>query len=258
MNTDVTVLLPERRNAPHPPIGKKRYPVLYLLHGHSQDHSMWSRNSQLEFYAQNSDFITVMPHSYRGFSTDAKHGLDYFTYLTEELPTVIRNWFPASLERDETFVAGLSMGGYGALKCGLRRPDIYAGAAALSPSPYGNRLPYGKPPEGDPLLGVGLPPYDMSFLTGEIFGTDEEYRGSINDLEAAVIDLAKSCGKKPKILQYIGTKDFLLEQNREFSRFVRENGKGIDYEYEEYEGYCHNWEFWNKQIVIVLEKFGLL
>jgi len=257
MNTDVNVLLPERRNAPHPPIGDRRYPVLYLLHGHSQDYSQWIRSSQLEFLTQNSDTIIVMPNGYRGFYTDCKHGLDYFTYITEELPTVIRNWFPASYERDETFVAGLSMGGYGAMKCGLRRPDVYAGAASLSGCVYGNKLPYGVPPE-DPYLATGYPTYDLGPLLSDVFGTDEEYDNSINNLEAAVDDLAKYDGKKPKILQYVGTRDYLLEHNRRFNKYFLEHGRGIDYEYEEYEGYCHNWEFWNKQVVTVMQKFGLL
>ena len=102
--------------------GNRRYPVLYLLHGLSDDHTIWSRRTSIERYAAEYELAVVMPDGERGFYTDMMQGPRYWTMLTEELPAIAASFFPISTRREDTYVAGLSMGGYGALKCALRLP----------------------------------------------------------------------------------------------------------------------------------------
>ena len=100
-------------------------PVLYLLHGLSDDHTAWSRRTSVERYAESAGIAVVMPEVQRSFYTDMVYGLRYFTYIAEELPALCRRLFPLSERREDTFIAGNSMGGYGALKAALRFPERF-------------------------------------------------------------------------------------------------------------------------------------
>ena len=109
------------------------YPTLYLLHGMSDDHTIWERRTSIERYASEKGIAVVMPDGDLSWYTDMKHGQNYFTFMADELPAVCRDFFPKmSPRREDTFVAGLSMGGYGAFKLGLRCPETFSCAASLS------------------------------------------------------------------------------------------------------------------------------
>jgi S-formylglutathione hydrolase FrmB len=90
---------------------KEKYPVLYLLHGCSDDHTIWGRRTSIERYAAGLDLIVVMPNVHRSYYTDMKSGGKYWTFISKELPQIVKSFFPASEKRQDTFVAGLSMGG---------------------------------------------------------------------------------------------------------------------------------------------------
>ena len=111
---------------------KTKLPCLYLLHGLSDDHTMWMRQTRLEYYARRYRAAIVMPAVNRSFYTDMAQGAKYFTFVSEELPEVMERYFPISDNRKDRFAAGLSMGGYGAMKLGLRCPDRYAAIASFS------------------------------------------------------------------------------------------------------------------------------
>lgn len=257
MNTQMAVFLPERRGEPHLPIGDKKYPVLYLLHGHMQDYSSWIRNSMLEYYLSKSDLIVVMPQGEQSFYADAVHGLKYFSYLTEELPVVIQNWFPASAQRSDNYVAGLSMGGYGAFKMALRRPDLFGAAASLSGCLTARELPNGTPP-ADPDLAVGFPTNPaIAGIMEDAMGKAEDYKGSFNDLEAAVLGIVKENKPRPRLFQCIGTEDYLYRDNQDFKSFMENKGGSFDYTYWESKG-RHDWQFWDKAILITLQHWGLV
>ncbi len=135
VGTSMTVLLPqatESRIGVGSVAPQAEPPVLYLLHGLSDDHTAWHRNTSVARYAEERGVAVVMPQVQRSFYADEPHGSRYWTFLSEELPEVVGAFFRLSGRREDTFVAGLSMGGYGALRWALRQPSRFAAAASLS------------------------------------------------------------------------------------------------------------------------------
>ncbi|NYD42710.1 alpha/beta hydrolase [Nocardioides panaciterrulae] len=135
VGTSVSVVLPQPTRAQigvssSGPLGPP--PVLYLLHGLSDDHTAWTRYTSIERYAAAAGLAVVMPAVGRSFYADERHGHPYWTYVSEELPEVVRTFFRVSDRPEDTFVAGLSMGGYGAMRLALTHPERYAAAASLS------------------------------------------------------------------------------------------------------------------------------
>lgn len=107
--------------------------VLYLLHGLGANADEWTRFSMIEAYAKIYDFAVVMPDGNRSFYQNAPSGPHYLEWVSQELPSIIHAWFNLPSDREHTFIAGESMGGYGALSIGLDNPDAYGGIVALSP-----------------------------------------------------------------------------------------------------------------------------
>lgn len=210
-------------------------PVLYLLHGLSDDHSIWLRRTSIERYAAQYRLAVVMPAVNRSFYTDMAHGYRYWTFISEELPDIVRRLFKVSSRREDTFAAGLSMGGFGSLKLGLNRPERYAAIASLS----------GAMDVSDFMTN----PDNRS--EGElVFGSLDAYRGSMNDLYAQAEKLAASGQPRPKIFQCCGTADFLYEDNVRF----RQHLETLDYDltYSEKEGAIHEWGYWDEMVQQVL------
>ena len=106
-------------------------PTLYLLHGYSDDHTIWQRRTSIERYVDPLNLAVVMPTVHLSFYTDMAVGLPYWTFLSEEVPYAARSMFNLSAAREDNFAAGLSMGGYGAFKLALARPD----AIVMHPGP---------------------------------------------------------------------------------------------------------------------------
>ena len=128
LSVSAHVIIPQiaakKRRAPHP--------TLFLLHGLSDDHTMWMRCTGIERYAASRNLAVVIPAVGRSYYQDMASGPRYWTYLSHELPTVMRNFFPLSEERADNFAAGLSMGGYGALRLVLAHPKKFAAVASFS------------------------------------------------------------------------------------------------------------------------------
>lgn len=213
---------------------KEKHPTLFLLHGLSDDDSIWTRRTSIERYVAEMDLAVVMPQVHRSYYCDMEYGMRFWTFLTEELPAVARSFFPLSAAREDNFAAGLSMGGYGALKWAMRKPEMLAAAASLSGGLNRAKLP------PDP---VRRRDYNL------VFG-DKTVAGSDDDLFSLVHRLDASPGPKPKFYQCCGTEDFVYQDNLLF----REEWKKtkLDFTYEEGPG-IHEWAYWDAKIQDVLK-----
>jgi len=216
----------------------RRHPTLWLLHGLSDDHTIWQRRTSIERYVEGRGLAVVMPAVGRSFFADMASGPRYWTFISEELPAIARSLLPLSDERADNFAAGLSMGGYGALKLALRHPDRYAAAATLS----GAVDLAGEHAKAEPGAW-------QTELQG-IFGNLKKFAGGENDTMALATKLARSRGPKPAIFQCCGTEDFLYQANVRFRDHARKIGLKLTYE--EGPG-SHEWPYWDRMIQRVIE-----
>jgi putative tributyrin esterase len=234
------VLMPQRTMADAQSKRRPKYRTLYLLHGHSDDHTAWQRWTSIERYVEGLNLAVVMPAVHLSFYTDMAHGGKYWQFISEELPILVRDMFSLSSRREDNFVAGLSMGGYGAFKLALTHPDRYAAAAGLSGATDIEEVV--KPLKNDPANKAWQAEMRM------VFGDLSKVPGSKHDL----FTLAKKVSRgsvKPRLYQCCGTEDFLYADNVRFRDFVRK--LPLDLTYEEGPGE-HNWAYWDEMIQRVL------
>jgi S-formylglutathione hydrolase FrmB len=222
--------LPPRKAA-----GRKA-PVLWLLHGLSDDHTAWQRRTSIERYASERGLAVVMPSVDRGFYTDMAAGPRWWTHVSEELPRLVAAMFPVSARREETFVAGLSMGGYGAFKLALRQPRRFAAAASLSGA-LDARLRTAERREG-------RDPAEMQ----RIFGKGARGFDPANDLFGLAKRLKPAAC--PRLFQGCGTEDFLYGENLRFRDHAQ--ALKLPLTYEEGPGE-HEWGYWDRMIRRVLD-----
>ena len=223
MLTGLTVILPEQRPKDEP------MAVLYLLHGLSDNHASWLYRTRIECYVRTKNIAVVMPEVQRSMYTDMVYGLKYFTYISEELPAICRSMFHITEEPARTYIAGLSMGGYGAMKCALRHPERYGAVGAFSS-----------------LLDVkGLLSGDHDFENKEVIAIHGDRLLPENDLFMLTADAAKRHIPLPPMYLTCGLSDFLYNGCARFRKqldFLK-----ISYVYEEWAG-DHNWDFWDRSI----------
>jgi S-formylglutathione hydrolase FrmB len=237
LNSRMIVMLPQ------PGAGttrQPRYRVLYLLHGHSDDCSAWQRWTAIERYAEGLNLAVIMPDVHLSFYTDMAHGGRYWTFVSEELPALVRRIFPLSTDRADTFVAGLSMGGYGAFKLALAHPERFAAAASLSGALDIRHI-----------VAEDGPDRDEAWLAGmrNIFGADlSKVADSDHDLRTLARRAAQSA-TRPRLYQCCGTEDFLYQNNLSFRDFLR--GLPLDLTCAEGPGE-HTWAYWDQMIQKVL------
>lgn len=247
MATQAAVIMPQEKR---PYAGDGKLKTLWLLHGGSGDHTVWSRMSGIERYANEYGIAVVMPHGHRSCFTDMERGGRFFTHITEELTPAMRHLFPRlSAERGDNYIAGLSNGGYGCLRIGLGRPDLYAAIGAFS---AGNKadIPY----VDDGSRGA----VDRRFLFGEA-----DIRGTPHDLEHLARQAAAAAAdgpprSLPTIYHACGSEDPWLDLNERVRDFFRgPEGAAFDYTYREAAGLGHTWEFWDGEIARFLDHLGL-
>ena len=237
LSTTMTVLLPQQaatqigmagRQLDGPP------PVLYLLHGLSDDDTIWLRRTSIERYVAPLGLAVVMPQVHRSFYADQAAGGRYWTFLSEELPELVSTFFKVSTRRDDTFVAGLSMGGYGALKWALRQPERFAAAASLSGALHLERLRTLPPRPEDPEL------YARVFGDQPVGDTPDDLLWLVGQADPASL---------PSLWVGCGTDDLLLDSNVQFVEAC--TGIGIDVTTSLVEGE-HEWGLWDREIQQVL------
>lgn len=212
---------------------------VYLLHGLSDNHSNWSRFTSVERYARDNSIAVFMPNVDRSFYTDMKYGRNYYTYIVEEFINYTRQLFKLSTKREDTFIAGLSMGGYGAFKIALRNPDIFSAAASFSGVlDIVSRFNVEKTWDSEKHLIVGENP-DFDGNEGK------------ENLKYLLDNFDKN-SPKVRLYQACGTEDFLYEDNQRFRQWIKETG--FEHVYEEGPG-GHEWAFWDKHIKKAIEFF---
>ena len=234
------VLLPQRTMEERMSKRAPKYRVLYLLHGHSDDHTAWQRWTSIERYVEGFNLAVVMPAGHLSFYTDMAYGPKYGQFIGEEVPAVVHDLFPLSSKREDTFVAGLSMGGYGAFKLALTYPERYAAAASLSGAV--DMAEVVRPKKGDPANKAWL----AKMRT--VFGDLSKVTGSRHDLFALARKVSKA-PVKPRLYQCCGTEDFLYADNIRF----RDTMRKLPFDYTDEEGPGeHVWAYWDKMIQNVL------
>lgn len=217
--------------------------VLWLLHGASDDQTIWQRRTSIERYAAPLGLAVVMPAAHLSSYSDMAHGGKFFTYIADELPEAMHKFFGFSKAREDNFIAGLSMGGAGCMKIGLARPEKYGAIGCLSAGASNFRK-----------AAMNNPGYakrqKMVYGDRVIEGTEEDCFGNAERL-------VKAGGPLPRIYHACGSDDFLLNNahaTRDF--FQGFEGNPFDYTYEEDPG-AHTWEFWDEHIQHFLKYLGL-
>ena len=237
-HTSMTVILPESTNNQYGKTNDVTKPkpmkTLYLLHGFTDDHTIWTRRSSIERYAESYGIAVVMPDVDHSFYSDMTFGKAYWTFLSEELIEKAERFFPLSKARSDRFVAGLSMGGYGAFKWALRQPERFAAAASLS-----GVLDVATREEDDE--GINRVMY-------QIFGDQ-----SIDDTDEDVFCLLKNCVDQhvelPKLYLACGQEDFLFEGNYAFKTLLDDLAVPA---VTTFDHGTHEWAYWDKHIEQVL------
>ena len=233
MQSEAYVIIPQKRTSGQIGLETKsegdKYKCLYLLHGLSDDHTAWMRRTSIERYAEKYGICVVMPCVHRSFYLNLSGDRNYYTLVADELPSLVSEFFNISNNKDDNFIAGLSMGGYGALKIAMREKDKFAAAAGLSSvtemlTP--ERLEFGQQ-----LLGTvdSISPSDDLFYISEKMIKPED---------------------APRMFMAVGTDDFVYPENIRFKNHLISHG--FDLKFIEAPG-DHSWDFWDKYIQIALE-----
>lgn len=220
MNTGINIVLPDVGS----PADAKN---VYLFHGLSDNASGWSRFTSCERYARERDLVLILPEVQRSFYTDCMYGPAYFRYVSQELPSAMRRIFGLSQAKENNFVMGLSMGGYGALKCALTYPEHYAGAAAFSAVT-----------DLEDFFTIS-----QSVSENEITGIlGPEHREKEED---DLFYLLRQKKDFPQIYISCGEQDALYPGNLRLHQAMV--GSGIDHTFEHRPG-DHNWDFWDRSL----------
>lgn len=227
-DTCVNIILPNNISESEP------FKTIWLLHGLMGDHTSWLRRSSIEGYVKNKNVAVVMPNVDRSWYTNTAYGINYFNFVAYELPELMRSRFIGySDKREDNVVAGLSMGGYGALKLALTCPMQYCSCISLSGS-------------------LDVTRKGRTYNIDEwrsIFGFDmvsaEDLEGSEHDLFALAQNNAATALPFPKLYMWCGTEDTLLDINQQYDELLTTLGVEHLFEYSEGD---HSWIWWDKHI----------
>lgn len=245
-NTDLYVVIPtydpsdlsQGRTSGRRADGRK-LPVLYLLHGIYGDASDWVRNTGIERYAQEADIAVVMPGARNSFYTDMSHGSRYYTYICQEVPQFAEELFPISSRREDKYIAGLSMGGYGAFKIAFANPDQFSKAASLS-----GALAI------EPLYQMAVQQNMFPGDVKDVWESAEQIHHTENDVLYSFSQLKEKNVPAPKLFQACGTEDPLYQMNVGVRDALK--AAGADLTWQEGPG-AHEWDFWDQHIREVIK-----
>ena len=236
MDTKVNVLLPEDRHQTKDLRGIK-YPVLYVLHGMKEDAHAWLNLSNIFLLCRDLDLIVVFPSANNSSYVDTAYGFKYYSWISEELPMKLKNYFPITDDPSQTFIMGESMGGYGTMRIAFSNPDKYGKAVVLSAGNIVDRI-----------------------ITGEMISTSfsndiEALKASDNNIINLIEKLKDYQGIKPAYRFYCGTEDRTYLGCKQICEQMKEQLPDFDVKGEFWSG-DHNFFFWNQAIPKALDFFG--
>lgn len=220
------------------PRGKEKdAPVLYLLHGLGDDYTAWSRYTAIERYANEAGIVVIMPDGGRGFYTDMVYGSAYYSFFAKEFFDYVSSLFSVARDRGRTFIAGNSMGGYGAIKLALLHPERFGAAASLSGAVnISARLAQ------DPR---------WSEVKRLVFGDQNTVENTENDLFYLIKNTIIS-NNTPRLYIACGEDDFLYQNNVIFTNELSKTL--IPHKFHVAPG-VHDWIFWDNQIRLAIDFF---
>lgn len=229
---------PQAENAEQKPLK-----TLYLLHGIFGNYTDWVNGTRIQAWAEANDLAVIMPSGEnRFYLDDEKSGELYGEFIGKELVEFTRKLFPLSDKREDTFIAGLSMGGYGAIRNGLKYAENFGCVIGLSAA-----LVHDTWKDADNSAPIFT--FRRSYYEA-IFGEYDKVKGSDKDPKALLLKLKEEGRPVPKMYLCCGTEDGLVTANRDFRDFLNENG--VDLTYVEGPG-KHDWVFWDTYIKKVLD-----
>ena len=204
--------------------------VLYLLHGYSDDHTTWMRRTSVERYAAARNLAVIMPAVNHSFYFNEMNGNKYWDYVSEELPVIMQRFLKISDKPEDTYAAGLSMGGYGSMRLALTYPERFAAAASFS---------------GAVDVQAILDEHKEDSIVRRLFGSYQNIRGTDADLYH-LMEKNAGAGNKPRLYVSCGTDDFLYANHKEFVPALKSNNWNVTSHEEP--GAIHEWGFWDKEI----------
>lgn len=254
MPTTVSIILPAA-GLPGNPSGYApgvKYQALYLLHGGFGDDSDYIHNTNIVRYAEEHKLAVIMPSVHNSCYTDYEDGPQYFTFVSEELPEVCEALYPISTRREDTFVAGLSMGSHGAMKFAMNHPEKFSAVLLMSGASYRP----GVPSVVKTVNGQFDFDFDMKAPTGGISAklNDPDYiRGTANDVYGVAKANAQQGKQLPKVFFRVGDCDHALYRALRAEQDLRQ--WGYETVIEVVKGLGHEWDLWDETLRIALREW---
>jgi len=220
------------------PAEKKPFKTLYLLHGIFGNCTDWLSGTRIQDLANDHNLAVIMPSGDNSFYVDRPEtGNLYGEFIGRELVEFTRDLFPLSREREDTFIAGLSMGGFGAVRNGLKYHETFGYVAGLSSGFILENAIHSN--DDEPIFFRRRSYYEA------IFGSMDTVMETDNNPKYILKQLVESGADIPNLYLSCGTEDFLLEANRDYNKYLNE--LGIEHDYVEGPG-AHDWEYWSEYI----------
>lgn len=222
--------MPEREDKP--------YKTLYLLHGIFGNYTDWVCGTRIQRFAEENDLAVVMPSGDNSFYVDRLDSNNlYGEFVGKELVELTRKMFPLSHKREDTFIAGLSMGGFGAMRNGLKYSDAFGYIVSLSGA---FRLEWMVNSTDEAPRFIERRSYAQSCFgdLSKLLDSDKNPRYIVKQLKAAGKEL-------PKIYMACGDADGLLGVNQDMAKFLKEQGADVTFEIGPGD---HEWDFWDTYI----------
>ena len=224
-----------------------KFQTVYLIHGGGDDDSLTYRYTSAECYAQRNHVMLVTPNIANSFGVDTEYGVKYASFLTKELPVVIRTLFASSPRREDNFILGYAMGGNVALGTALMHPELYAECV-------------------DVCGGIGMTLHTETLaeelnsdhfknhfrIYNTTFGDAERLEGSRFDIRAQTLAHLKNGDTPCKFHVICGSDEFIRARVEADVSALRE--LGLDVEYTCAQGYAHDFRIWDDYIAIALDQ----